>query len=64
MPICEVCDDKKSETVACRMCGVHFCSECGYVEKNLCFDCATAEEESDEEAVEDTIEESSGVEEE
>ncbi len=64
MSICEYCGEDMPKTTVCRMCGKRFCSEDGYLEKNLCFECATGEEEGAEDAIDKTLEENEGVEEE
>lgn len=62
MPICEICGQKLPKLYACRSCGIHFCEEDGYPEKNLCSECASSDEESGEELVDDTLEKSEGAE--
>lgn len=43
MTVCEFCGEESPEVVACKRCGAHFCDECGYVDRRLCFDCADEE---------------------
>ncbi|MBD3312456.1 hypothetical protein GF352_03325 [archaeon] len=62
--ICEVCKDEGTDIVACRMCGVNFCGECGYTEKHLCYECGDEFEERLEDEADETLVESSEMEEE
>ncbi len=58
MPVCEVCGEEKEKVYACRMCGIHFCDECGYPDQYLCFSCGDEVSESLEDEADDTFEES------
>lgn len=62
--VCEVCGSEGEAIVACRMCGIHFCSECGFPEKFLCSECADEFEERLEDEAEETLVESTEMEEE
>jgi hypothetical protein len=59
--VCEICGEEGDDIIPCRMCGINFCGECGYPEKNLCFDCADEVDESLQDEVEETLIESSEV---
>jgi hypothetical protein len=57
--VCEICGEDGDDIVACRMCGVSFCGECGYTEKHLCYDCADEVDEGLEDEADETLVESS-----
>jgi len=57
--VCEVCNESGDDVVACRTCGMQFCGECGYSEKNLCFDCGDAVDEGLQDEADETLVESS-----
>ena len=59
LKVCEVCGEQRTDVVTCRMCGIHFCSECGYPENHLCFSCGDETEEALEDEAEETLIESS-----
>ncbi|MFA5406627.1 MAG: hypothetical protein WC307_04700 [Candidatus Nanoarchaeia archaeon] len=62
--VCEVCGESGTDVVACRLCGIHFCGECGYTSNHLCFDCGDSSEESLEDEADETLLESSDLDEE
>lgn len=62
--ICEVCGEEVSSTIPCRMCGINFCDECGYTEKNLCYDCGDEFDEGLEDEADETLVESTEMDEE
>jgi|GEM_PF-982250 len=61
--VCEICGEETERLTACRMCGVNFCDECGYPEKNLCFDCGDEVDEGLEDEADETLVESSEMDE-
>jgi hypothetical protein len=56
--VCEVCGQEMDNVIPCRMCGIHFCGECGYTDNHLCFDCGDEVEESQEDEADETLVES------
>lgn len=59
MKICEVCGEQRLDVIPCRMCGIHFCGECGYIENHLCFSCGDEAEETQEDVADENLTESS-----
>ncbi len=55
--VCEICGEPSDHITVCRSCGVHFCDECGYPEKHLCFDCGDEIDESLEDEADETLSE-------
>ena len=53
--VCEICGEAGDDIVACRLCGMQFCSECGYPEKNLCFDCGDEVDEGLEDEADESL---------
>jgi hypothetical protein len=39
MPVCEICGLEVVEVHVCSECEAKFCSECGDVQRKLCYDC-------------------------
>lgn len=54
--VCEICGEEATEIVACKRCGIHFCSHCGDIDAELCLDCSEEELEGQEDITEEILE--------